>query len=98
MCDVPLPRTAVPWTPSKVRRLERFANSETVALRAVAASHPRISHDTLSKLLVDEDATVRRAAIKNPVVSDRQLRIALADNDMGIAAYARLLMEENING
>jgi hypothetical protein len=81
-----------------MRRLERFASSETVALRAVAANHPRTPQATLTRLLQDEDPVVRRAAVKNPVITDHQLRIAMADMDLGIAAYARLLIEENIDG
>lgn len=94
---LPLPRSTPAWTAAKMRRLERFANSETVALRAVAAGHPRTPRSTIGRLLLDEDVTVRRAAVKNPMITYPQLLQAIHDADMGIAAYARLLTTEEID-
>lgn len=83
------------WTASKRRRLERFAADDRPERRAIAAAHPRIGESLLRELLTDEDPRVRRAAVKNVTLTDHLLHIALTDADLGIAAYARLLQEEN---
>jgi uncharacterized protein YpbB len=49
----------------------------------------------LVELLSDEVASVRRAAVKNVTITDHMLQLALHDPDIGIVAYARLLVEEN---
>lgn len=85
------------WSASKRRRLERFAADDRPERRAIAAAHPRLPGNILIGLLVDEDPRVRRAAVKNVNMTDHMLKIALADGDLGIAAYARMLMEEDEN-
>lgn len=93
-CDVPLPRSAPEWTRSKLRRLERLASSDLPYERAVAAAHPRTPAHTLVELLTDEVSTVRRAAIKNPNVTEHMIHLALQDADLGIVAYAKLFQED----
>jgi hypothetical protein len=74
-----------------MKRLAEMANSQTASLRLVAAAHPKIGEYWLRHLLMDEDVRVRRAAVKNPALPDHLLHLALADEDMGIVAYSRLL-------
>ena len=92
-CDVPLKWSKVPWTRSKMNRLAAMALDSNWAIRQVAAEHPKTDPVTLLRLMMDEDVRVRRAAIKNPAVTDHMIRIALTDEDLGIQAYARLLQQ-----
>lgn len=77
-----------------MRRLEDMAVSTDPKLRAIAAAHPRLQPQLLLLRLMDPDASVRRAAVKNPAITYHLLEVALKDEDLGIAAYARLMMEE----
>lgn len=94
-CNVILPRSLPPWTKSKDARLKNFSVDKNPLVRQIAAAHPRTPHDRLVELVTDEDVNVRRAAIKNPAVTERMIRIALDDEDRGIAAYARMLQRED---
>jgi len=92
-----LPMTLPKWTDRKAQRLARMAKSETVALRAVAAGHPRTPRAALAILLRDDEIHVRRVAVKNPILSNKLLAVASKDSDPGIAAYARLLIAESVD-
>lgn len=82
------------WSLSKAKRLENMALSPEAALRAVAANHPKTRAGVLWGLLQDEDVAVRRAAVKNPRIDARMLRLASQDVDPGIATYAKILAAE----
>ena len=83
------------WTSTKRERMDRFAASENPFDRAVAAAHPKTNPDMLLRLIMDENAAVRRAAVKNPNVTEHMILLALHDQDLGIAAYARMLQQED---
>lgn len=93
-CEVPLPRHSPLWTKSKERRLFEMAASIDARIRAVAANHPRIFGYSSLGLLLDPDPFVRSAAVRNTGITYGALRVASGDIDPGIAAYAKMRLEE----
>ncbi len=91
--DEKLNYSAPKWTDSKRKRLAQMAYADDPRLRAIAAAHPKTPALTLIELMHDPDVQVRRAAIKNPNATAHMVEWALADEDLGIAAYARMLEE-----
>lgn len=76
-------------------RLERMALSDKPELRRVAAAHPKISRRFLMALIMDDDVTVRREAVKNANVTEGMIVLAIHDADVGIVAYAKMLKYED---
>lgn len=72
-----------------------MARHDKPAIRAVAAAHPRLSEVMMEVLIADRDLSVRSALIKNPCLPTRLLEEAAHDEDAGIRAYARLMLEDN---
>jgi len=93
-CDEVLPRTEVPFTESKRRRLEGFARSDNPKLRAIAAQHPRTPRDVLFGLTHDPETRVRSALVRNPEFGASACYVLKNDEDPGIRAYARMVIGE----
>ena len=88
-----LPRSVPAWSRAKARRLTSFANSNDPWLRAIAAEHPRVQLNELLVLLDDPVDHVRRCAVKNVKMTKPLFSIAARDQDPGIAAYSRVMLE-----
>lgn len=76
-----------------MKRLLKMAKSRDPKLRAIAAGHPKIPLHAFYPFCLDADVDVRRAAVKNPKHGSTMCFILENDDDPGIRAYARMVLD-----
>lgn len=91
------------------KQVDNLANHERSEIRALVASHPLTSPDSLIKLLEDEDGHVRLSAAGNPHISmellpqlalspDRDTRFGLAGNCALPESVIKVLADDSNSG